>query len=73
MCTHYDARMYCSYADNITIIVEGKFLSTLSERRQIALKIAENLHKDEKLSVNPKKTVVVPFRINRIHTFNHYL
>lgn len=45
---------YClEYAGDLTILVRSKFASTLSERRQMALKIVENCYKDEKLSVNP--------------------
>lgn len=57
--------MYCSLADDITIMVESKLSSTFLESSQITFKIVVNLRKEEKVSVNSKKTVVVPFTRNK--------
>ena len=49
------------FADDIAIIIRGKFLSTVSEVLQNALMRLENWCNRTKLSVNPNKTTIVPF------------
>ena len=46
------------YADDIAIIIRGKFPSTVSEVLQNELKILENR---TKISVNPNKTSIMTF------------
>jgi ribonuclease HI len=54
------------YADDICIMVAGKFQGTISELLQNALKLTERWCLDEDLSINPNKSVVVPFTTKRI-------
>ena len=49
------------FADDIAIIIRGKFPSTVSEVLQNALKRLENSCSRTKLSVKPNKTTIVPF------------
>lgn len=49
------------YADDIVIVIAGKFMSTLTELMQRALKTVELWCLDENLTVNPSKTTIVPF------------
>ncbi|KAJ4450579.1 hypothetical protein ANN_28739 [Periplaneta americana] len=49
------------YADDIAVIVKGKFPTTVIDMLQVALKNIENWCNRTKLSVNPNKTVLVPF------------
>ena len=48
------------YADDILVYVTGKFDTTVSEIAQRALKISETWCKENKLSINPGKTTVMP-------------
>ena len=48
-------------ADDIAIIIRGKFPNTVSEVLQNALKRLENWCNRTKLSVNPNKMTIVPF------------
>ena len=48
------------YADDILVYVTGKFDSTVSEVMQRALKLSEDWCKQNKLSINPSKTNVLP-------------
>lgn len=52
------------YADDVVVMCRGKFLSTLSERTQQAVKIVENWCKKVGLTVNPDKSDVVIFTKN---------
>ena len=49
------------FADDIAIIIRGKFPSTVSEVLQNSLKRLENCFNRTKLSGNPNKTTIVPF------------
>lgn len=65
--------LYClGYADDLPIVVRSKFARTLSEISHMALKIVENCCKDKKLSVNPNRTVVIPFTKKRVRRNNVY-
>jgi hypothetical protein len=50
------------YADDIAILINGKFPQTVSEVLQTALCIVQHWCERRKLSINPNKTVVIPFR-----------
>lgn len=57
---------YClGYADDIAVVVKGRFASVVSERTQRAINIIQNWCVREKLNVNPKKTQIVPFTRKR--------
>lgn len=47
------------YADDIVITVRGKFVNTLSETLQGAIKIVESWCSEEGLSINPDKTSLI--------------
>ena len=49
------------YADDITILIRGKFNGTISDRMNLALKLVQNWCERVELRVNPAKTIVVPF------------
>jgi hypothetical protein len=53
------------YADDIVIIVQGKFAYTVRELMQAALNVVDNCTAKEGLSINPHKTAVVPFTNRR--------
>ncbi|CAB0004279.1 unnamed protein product [Nesidiocoris tenuis] len=53
------------YADDLAIIIRGKFDSTLSDRLQGALDITHQWCEQEGLHLNPNKTVIVPFTNRR--------
>jgi hypothetical protein len=57
------------YADDIVIIVKGKFTHTVRELMQAALNKEVKWTTKEGLSISPPKTVVVPFtnRRNLLH------
>jgi hypothetical protein len=52
------------YADDIVIIVQGKFVRTVRELMQKALNMIVKLAAKEGLKISPHKTAIVPF-INR--------
>ena len=53
---------YCQgYADDLVIVVLGKYMNTVRTLAQCALNIVEKWCKKQDLGVNPKKTVIVPF------------
>jgi hypothetical protein len=54
------------YADNIAILVSGKFPYSVSEFRQESLSMVQQWCKSTQLSINPQKMVVVPFTRKRI-------
>lgn len=56
-----------AYADDVTIVCRGKFLSTISDRIQQAVKIVENWCKKVGLTVHPDKSEIVIFtkKINK--------
>ena len=57
---------YClGYADDLAIVVKGRFANTISERSQRALKIVDRWCSKEGLSINPLKTTVVTFTRKR--------
>jgi hypothetical protein len=58
---------YCAmcYADDIVIIVKGKFTHTVRELMQAALNELVNWSTKEGLNISPQKTVVVPFTNKR--------
>jgi hypothetical protein len=49
------------YADDIAILINGKFPQTVSEVLQTALHTVEQWCERTKLTINPNKTVVIPF------------
>jgi hypothetical protein len=49
------------YADDTARLINGKFLQTVSEVLQTALCTVQQWCERMKLSINPNKTVVVPF------------
>jgi len=53
------------YADDIAILVVGNNMRLISEKMQRALKIVEDWCSRVNLSVNPEKTVIVPFTKRR--------
>jgi hypothetical protein len=53
------------YADDIAIIINGKFLQTESEVLQIALCTVQKWCERVNLSINPNKIVIIPFTSNR--------
>jgi hypothetical protein len=53
------------YADDIAILIQGKFPSTVSECLQMALYIVQRWCERTDLSINPDKTVIVPFTRKR--------
>lgn len=60
-----DGHIAIAYADDLTVICKGKFLHTLSERSQAAVKIVERWCKEVELTVNPNKSETVIFTKNR--------
>jgi hypothetical protein len=53
------------YADDIAILVSGKFPSTVSELLQEVLSIVQQWRERIQLSINPQKMVIVPFTRKR--------
>jgi hypothetical protein len=53
------------YADEIAILTNGKFPQTVSEVLQTVLCTVQQWCERTKLSVNPNKTVVIPFTRKR--------
>jgi ribonuclease HI len=53
------------YADDIVLMVRGKVESTISSRIQAALNLTWNWCTKHNLSINPSKTVIVPFTKRR--------
>jgi hypothetical protein len=53
------------YADDIAIQIQGKFPSTVSECLQMALHTVQRWCERTDLSINPNKTVIVPFTRKR--------
>lgn len=53
------------YADDICILIRGKIPQTVAELTLQALKVVENWCERVSLSVNPSKTVIVPFTLRR--------
>jgi hypothetical protein len=58
---------YCTvgYADDTGILINEKFPETLSEVLHTALGIVQQWCHKTNLSINPKKTVIVPFTKKR--------
>lgn len=54
-----------AYADDVAILIRGKFFNTLCELTNGALGIVERWCAENSLSVNPAKTVLVPFTNKR--------
>jgi hypothetical protein len=48
------------YADDIAILINGKFLYTVSEVLQTALCTVQKWCEKTNLSINPNKTVIIP-------------
>lgn len=55
----------CGYADDLVIVVRGKHDGTVCDQMQIALSTAHEWCINEGLSINPKKTILVPFTNRR--------
>jgi hypothetical protein len=53
------------YADDIVIIVQGKFMHTVREIMQQALNVVDRWAKKEGLNISPQKTAIVPFTNRR--------
>jgi hypothetical protein len=53
------------YADDIAILINGKFTQTASEVLQTAPYTVQRWYERRKLSINPNKTVVIPFTRKR--------
>ena len=53
------------YADDLVIIIRGRFARVISEQTQTALNIVDNWCKQDRLSVNAQKTQVVAFTKRR--------
>jgi hypothetical protein len=53
------------YADDIVIIVQGKFANTVRELMKIALNMIAEWAVKEDLNISPHKTVTVPFTNRR--------
>jgi hypothetical protein len=53
------------YADGIAILINGKFPQTVSEVLQTALRTVQQWCERTTLSINPNKTVVIPFTRRR--------
>jgi hypothetical protein len=49
------------YADDIAILIHGKFRNTVSELLQEALSMVQCWCDRTQLSINPQKMVIVPF------------
>ena len=60
----------CGYADDLVIIVRGKYDSTVCNRMQNALDITHEWCIEKGLSVNPQKTILVPFTRRRNTSLN---
>lgn len=58
------------YADDLAILISGKFVNTICELTNAALKIVEQWCGENGLSVNPAKTELVMFTNNRV--FGYY-
>ena len=53
------------FADDVVILVRGKFDSTVSERMQLALNYTLEWCRQEGLTINPSKTTIIPFTRKR--------
>ena len=53
------------YADDLVILVQGKFNTTVRERMQTALDIVKNWTEREGLKISPLKSAIVPFTKRR--------
>jgi hypothetical protein len=53
------------YSDDIAILINDKFLQTVSEVLQTALCTVKQWCKRTKLSINPNKTAIIPFTRKR--------
>jgi hypothetical protein len=53
------------YADDIAILINGKFPQTVSEVLQTAICTAQQWYDGTKLSINPNEMVVIPFTRKR--------
>ena len=49
------------FADDLVIMVRGKFETTITDRMQLALNTTSNWCQEKGLTINPSKTTVVPF------------
>jgi len=49
------------YSDDLTILIRGKFESTLGDRMRYSMKVVERWCRDNGLKVNPDKTDIVLF------------
>ena len=54
------------YADDLAVVIRGKFGHTVSDQMQNALNLVMDWCKSENLNANPTKTVLVPFTKKRI-------
>lgn len=57
------------YADDIALVIFGKFPSTLSDLMNNALRNVNNWCRKEELSNNPQKTVFIPFTRKQLKGF----
>ena len=49
------------FADDLIVIVRGKFESTIKDRMQLALNVTSEWCQEKELTINPNKTTLVPF------------
>ena len=57
--------MCLGYADDLAIVIKGRFARTISDRTQKALNIVNTWCRKEKLSINAQKTQIIPFTRKR--------
>jgi hypothetical protein len=60
-----DGYLTVGYADDIAILINGKFPQTVSEVLQTALYSVQQWCERTNLSINPNKTVIIPFTRKR--------
>jgi hypothetical protein len=53
------------YADDIAVLIHAKFLTTVSECLQTALYTVQRWRERTGISINPNKTVIIPFTRRR--------
>ncbi len=54
-----------AYADDLTIVIQGKYFSTVVDLMQGSFRVVDNWCKTKGLSINPEKTEVVLFTRKR--------
>lgn len=62
---HADGFKAIGYADDLTVINQGKYLNTLCDRNQAAVRIVETWCNEVGLKVNPEKSDCIVFTKKR--------